>query len=1453
MAESDSILTHTEATLIINNLALNGWGAPPHSYNDIKFMPNVSPVPQDGTATGEIQVLNGNNIVLSIGKKKDTQYGSLWYMSYQSKGNKASDTFVTSNNLINYLKKNVVALMTGEMPLEKEKEKPHLSTITDSGFGAYSMTLPSDYKKMSELAGFKVEEKQKNMVYVHASGEFQFQYFPGNGLCWSSEEGTKEWKLDDVNKVIDKALVNSGESMTGLELEKVFTNAAKSRESELMDKMFEMADKMNGENLEKTQPNLHNELKNKGFSFLSGEENFYVNQELLQIVVVNPTEGNAMFHFLYISPTTKTISHSVYENVSKLMVAIGSDGEVEMLYQKIKQQRKAETDKQVTDDILLPSDMNYNSDAGQFIQLNTHDNNIMLLAGFKWTFGVNEYQHSDGTKVAFHTSGNAYRKTPKSGKGDGVKTSIPGALIWVVNNYISKINKKEDSTKSTSPFSNQDYNINPNDDQLDNIKLNEQDTEALDKINFHYDENNESYVKPLGNAGEPTISEAKKKKKGKKFMAKQFELPMGVTPDDIAKEKNPELEVPLYEVIAAFNSGQAIWSKTDNPDQFTGKEYETKEGKIKDILNFVWQRWSDTIEVPKSNGATLDVFDKLSELGFKVTKQSIIPSLMNTPNLVLLLFKEATGEYLVVHGDGSVGYGTDVGGTKKAFKNIPDAAMWIAKSKPLTTVDSQPMFEDFSHALEAMEFIKQTDDVFLPNYWKLKDASLTYYNYDLKLTVQILQSGQVRYGRWDEGANFIVSPILFDGLEDAIEDIEVTTIPKVLFNPKNYPSAILGGDTFSNVNTSLKLFDHKAALAAGFDFVLATKKYEHSKKGDSFSINDMGWGKWQIGSEDGTNPIEYVFKKLKEKYKFDTGTAFEQATKGKDKESSTVDSKYGPISLEEALNNGDNPYYKAPEEWFKYQPYAIDPDPNGIQFFSGKYEALLKGYGLEWVQSKRMYCKNWNTDGWEGVKNSSSAYFIYFYPSSMTNASMTNDRRYFISKDVGKLIHIIEGVQATLNASAEKDHITPKAKTEIPWSGFDYADWGNKEIESGNYKPNDTIQLLEPEHEFLHSLGYVMEYTGDKKTPKFSNVYFNPLNPGEYILFYVTGASIYKSEGEVTSFKDPKSLIEWLKEGGDIPKDNLVMMPKDANDKKGTLSEEDDVISKLEKMGFILTYKDGDIKNFFFKQAAGLAHIVSILNNKRMRYKQTQDVENSPPLTMIAWEFSLEDGMQKLKHDAPNLDWDKLDSTEKKVKSEGEVPYSGTDYPSYLTTFPGHHTIALFLEDSNTLESIGFKLNVLKEANPEYKYAYANGSERMFFYADGTAKYWPNEIGYTKQFDTVKAAMQFLWDKQHKTLHSVIKTNAPVGVHEWLITKGGFEYVNYANGPRYTKLKEEDGDFQLITFYMNGDILYQYEKNGLTKQEETFNTTQELINKLKVVDPMLEHSNYKNFMQQWLM
>lgn len=154
---------------------------------------------------------------------------------------------------------------------------------------------------------------------------------------------------------------------------------------------------------------------------------------------------------------------------------------------------------------------------------------------------------------------------------------------------------------------------------------------------------------------------------------------------------------------------------------------------------------------------------------------------------------------------------------------------------------------------------------------------------------------------------------------------------------------------------------------------------------------------------------------------------------------------------------------------------------------------------------------------------------------------------------------------------------------------------------------------------------------------------------------------------------------------------------------------------------------------------------------------------------------------EALQHLWQGIDWSKVSDLKKNTikwklsakpeipTKSGEMPYSGYDYSLISTLFDESSIQSIFLTDfdSETLNTLGFKKQVdASNSNPSYQKFYTNGTEKVYFFADGRAAYWKGPEDGPQYINTVKDAMKFLWNKHTTYIEEV--ANYKTFMKNWL-------------------------------------------------------------------------------------
>lgn len=222
------------------------------------------------------------------------------------------------------------------------------------------------------------------------------------------------------------------------------------------------------------------------------------------------------------------------------------------------------------------------------------------------------YWVGEGNKTFQSQTGNSSKMLASIGPSGAIQMNVPARIkVPDAETEYPFAGSPTVDPKNPYPFSGENYNENPDDDHLEHTKLNEHDSNILNKIGFTWNEKKKWYVKKVSEKETPALEEAGKKKGTKKKKS----------PKHVAQQFDFNFE-QKYEIIIPWNSGNALWTESDDPNNAdVGKDADDKikEGPILYILKFVWHRWGsgDLLNDPEGKEPTDAVSEELYKLGFK--------------------------------------------------------------------------------------------------------------------------------------------------------------------------------------------------------------------------------------------------------------------------------------------------------------------------------------------------------------------------------------------------------------------------------------------------------------------------------------------------------------------------------------------------------------------------------------------------------------------------------------------------------------------------------------------------------------------------------------------------------------------------------------------------------------------------------------------------------------------
>ena len=339
--------------------------------------------------------------------------------------------------------------------------------------------------------GFNPEMLVYGTSWVHPS-KFHFELHE-KAIVWHAEKSTKEFGIEkeDHYDFLKKALVKAVSTMDDDQLDQLFSAASVSRKEKLLEKAIDIAAGLEGDTMVGSE--IDKALHNRGFEWYD-EERCWVNNDLYQVVMVNPKES-AQSEFRWWWIEGKEIKSDSGSTEQQLLQYVGPDG-------KIAKNKKWHTDEQ-TGAKYEPSGETYKTHDeegnAELIWLNEHDANILGLQGFIPVPQHNRfYKNSTGNIAKFSDTGKAeyidYFGHPEKPENAEVIEfeSIPHALKFIVAKH------------SPAPFSQHNYK---SDDGVNiaEIPLNQHDHDVMASLGFEWNEKGQKYIKILGPNDAPKI------------------------------------------------------------------------------------------------------------------------------------------------------------------------------------------------------------------------------------------------------------------------------------------------------------------------------------------------------------------------------------------------------------------------------------------------------------------------------------------------------------------------------------------------------------------------------------------------------------------------------------------------------------------------------------------------------------------------------------------------------------------------------------------------------------------------------------------------------------------------------------------------------------------------------------------------------------------------------------
>ncbi len=976
------------------------------------------------------------------------------------------------------------------------------------------------------------------------------------------------------------------------------------------------------------------------------------------------------------------------------------------------------------------------------ITLNEHDTALLHLLGFKVNKPQSDphYENVYGDIFQFTDVGTANYwevekgvSTPAPVKQSLAFETVEGALTFAVAKY------------SKNPFSNADYNENPTDDQMGYIQVNEADTKLLLELGFEYDPHAKYYIKPLGS--QTPVDEAGKKKK-KKIDPKQGEFqftdPSHSVPNE--PEEYPEDE---FEVFIAWNTGNAMWVRTKEPMDigYNDESDERKEGSIKDILIFIWNRWRHIIwqdmgenvpidaaqplkepEKPNYNTMAQDKVQKMTTLmpedakrleaiGFKFTMDFGYP--------LYIRGDEAHAENFGIVNDGTAHYTNATTQEDIMFDTVEKGIQHLEAKHKATIPAGGSIFnikapenihkklidKGFNYDEVNKTYEKNMDT----DYWeKMHFMGKAYvYTYPVEIT-----KGNVTHKKFADADPYKVlnkyNQVHVTEFKDPIQ----TWQDAVKFGDANYMNAPAEWKQYAPYAPKKSPSSIKASPA--FEKVLHEMGFKYTATGIYMYQHPNVPTDWEAIKIE-PSYIVYFYPSTESSHgiKYFASLAVWPNVVAKIKEVREI---LGiPMKPKKPTHEIVAQIDKARKQLPKlgYMPEGPKPHHESAEYFSQKFMDAVS----ELLRKESVVL----------FPNGSMTFYLYDVGKHAgSGGEQWLGAKEFATINEG-LIELAKGSNKLIIKVA-MEYEQRLAENGFGWSdeeeGYVFTPPGSQDwFIVLRFFGNGTALAFSMELD-----GGTFEASADKK---FDNFY-NGINWSAFKQFQGSaqqGPVIKGKLGGKQSATTPSVMpfsgfdyYHWADGKGHNPHATIKLMSQDASTMKIMGYE----VEQLPDKSYVYKNSQGDTARFF-------------VNGVGEWFKKGQD----------KFQSSIKKTMQAI--------WDDMAGTQPpeakkkaapKKKKTGDVPYTGYDYSEVHTTeeVPPTDSIELLDDDAETMKQMGFLFVEDENEVDEYKFYYYNqkDDDKMTFHADGTAEYrWVESDGneYHKSFETVQEAMQYLWDK----------------------------------------------------------------------------------------------------------
>ncbi len=788
--------------------------------------------------------------------------------------------------------------------------------------------------------------------------------------------------------------------------------------------------------------------------------------------------------------------------------------------------------------------------------------------------------------------------------------------------------KKNPESVGKSPFSNENYDVSPFKDDIKEIELNEQDTNALEKIGFEHNEHQEFYIKTIETDIQESTFEDEPENNSDDYDLPPYDLPPDMQQDDTPGK---------YEIIVVYNNGIATWDQTDYPHLLgsTGEGKESKQGKIKEILEFVWNRWKSS-KKPIESKPSNKIESQLQALGFvftakmmndgweytkidsgdsedenKITFTHYVKIYPKTNTLLYSQYETNPDKYSDYLSHQLTSWPATIENGLTALQSVKDDPEEIEFSNVVyNTVKEDgiqkviPLNKHDTDSLAKMGFKLDIETFGYPLYVRGEHENFAAYNDDTSHYVNNKTGVDLNFHSVKEGFTYLKTEY----------DKEMNH---------------LFGKDVSNKDVSME----EAFYNLGLHFDDKNGMYVKMLNGkiiESVSLNDDDTLTYTYTNKNGHEvnfngaDVKTIIRKIKSVHN-DSSAIHRIKTDAKNEEKLAEMGYHwvgGGIDCyvkEECyifFQSNGKIFYHAGTPTQDNLPKSFDSADKAVEYVN-KIENL-KNMGIKFplsVESKKLDAAGfwWEPTFKAYVRGKSMVKYVdsgkyYFWPNYKDDID-----NHFTGNT---LAQVLTTAQYHIQKSPTINHGTSTVtESGMPFSNIDY---------SKHEPKHETIRLTKSDEETLKKIGFEYFYAASED-PSWNKSY---VKDQEVMYFFPTQASYWVNGDGPKYIPTVKGGMEFL---------------WNKSDKSIPFDPDNSYIGKqLEEMGFKKTYSNSGGTQYFKSKESGKKITIVMLNNGMMRYKAIQDVKDAEPLLIDTWEIKASDGLSLLKGSPDTLTEEKL-------------------------------------------------------------------------------------------------------------------------------------------------------------------------------------------------------------------